>query len=61
MLARYYMQQEFGQEITDYFEWTVEWLIPYKVINTDHMTLTPSGQYVADNWQEINEKLLSFS
>lgn len=61
MLARYYMQQEFGEDVTNYFEWTTEWLAPYGLIDTDRMTLTPRGQYAADNWQDVKSTLSELS
>lgn len=53
------MDQEFGKKVTSMFDAMVDRLAPYGLINVDRMMLTPRGQRVADNWQQIMNQILA--
>lgn len=53
------MREEFGERVTSMFDLMVDCLAPYGLINIDRMVLTPRGQRVADNWQQVMNQILA--
>lgn len=58
MLAPYYMRQEFGDSVTDTFQFACE--LASGFIDVERMQLTNKGLVACEQWKEISGQIYSF-